>query len=154
MVATSRSSTEPIAASRDAADLRREAGWFARYLIGAVPSDALVERYIRANAKVLHEPPTARDEAVLAFVHRHPWSLGWLDAGTAFTRGAPLLRRKLVVMMAILEATPEHIAETAPIDDVGIPLLVWRLGRAGATAAVKLVAGTALAALVTARSPR
>lgn len=151
MVATSRSRTEPIAASREAIDLRREAVWLARYLIDAKPSDALVERYIRANAKVLTEPPTVRDVAVLAFVHRHPWSLGLLDAGTAFTRGAPLLRRKLVVMMAILEATPEHIDETAPVTDSGIPLLVWRLGRAGAKAAAKLVLGTALAALVVRR---
>jgi len=154
MVATSRSRTEPIAASRTAADLRREAMWFARYLIDAVPSEALIERYVRANAKVLHEAPTARDEAVLAFVHAHPWSLGWLDAGTAFTRGAPLLRKKLVVMMAILETTPAHVDATAPVDDVGIPQLVWRLGRAGAKAAVKLVGGSVLATLLTARRPR
>jgi len=151
MVATSRSRTEPAAASRDAADLRREAGWFARYLIDVEPSDALIERYVRGNANVLTEPPTASDEAVLAFVHKHPWSVGWLDAGTAFMREAPLLRRKLVVMMAILEATPDHIEATAPVEDAGIPLLVWRLGRAGAKAGVKLVLGSALAALVVRR---
>ena len=151
MVATSRSHSEPIAASREAADLRREAVWFARYLIEAVPSEAMVDRYVRGNAKVLHEPPTADDASVLAFVHRHPWSLGLLDAGTAFRRDAPLLRRKLVVMMAILEATPTYIAETAPVEGAGIPVIVWRLGRAGAKAAVKLAVGTALAALVVRR---
>jgi len=151
MVATSRPRTEPIAASHDAADLRREAVWFARYLIDEEPSAALVERYVRANAKVLHEAPTARDQAVLAFVHAHPWSLGWLDAGTAFLRGAPRLRRKLVVMMAILEATPAYVDRTMPVEGAGIPRLVGRLGLAGATAAVKLAAGTALAALVVRR---
>jgi len=151
MVATSRPRTEPIAASPDAVDLRREAVWFARYLIDAEPSEALVERYVRANAKVLHEPPTTRDAAVLAFVHAHPWSLGWLDAGTAFTRGAPRLRQKLVVMMAILEATPDYIEQTAPVDGVGIPRLAWRLGVAGARATAKLALGTALAAVVVRR---
>jgi hypothetical protein len=149
MVATSRPRTEPIAATRDVADLRREAGWFARYLIDAEPSAALVERYVRANAKVLHDAPTPADEAVLAFVHKHPWSVGWLDAGTAFMREAPLLRRKLIVMMAIVEATPDHIDRTAPVEDAGLPTLAWQLGRAGAKAAIKLVAGTALAAWVT-----
>lgn len=151
MVATSRPRTEPVAASRDAAGLRREAAWFARYLIDAEPSAGMVERYVRANATVLHDPPTPADEAVLAFVHRHPWSVGWLDAGTVFKREAPLLRRKLVVMMAIVEATPDHIERTGPVEDAGLPMIVWQLGRAGATAAIKLVAGTALAAWVTRR---
>jgi len=148
MVATSRSHTAPIAASRDLADLRREAVWLARYLIDVEPPTDLVERYVVANAKVLRETPTARDARILAFVHAHPWSLGWLDAGTALTRGAPLLRRKLVVMMAILEATPEFLEQTAPIDDAGIAALAWRLGRAGAKAAAKIVGGTLLAAVV------
>ena len=153
MVATSRSRSETATpAPVTAADLRREAVVFARYLIAAVPSEALVDRYVRANDKVLREPsPTAGDAAVLAFVHRHPWSLGWLDAGTAFMRSAPLLRRKLIAMMAILEATPEYVADTAPVEDAGLPQLVWRLGTAGARAAVKLVGGTALAALVVRR---
>lgn len=151
MVATSRSRTEPIAAFRDVADLRREAGWFARYLIDAEISTALVDRYVRANARALHDAPTAADEAVLAFVHEHPWSVGWLDAGTAFMPKAPLLRRKLVVMLAIVEATPDHLGRTAPVEDAGIPTLVWQLGRAGAKAAIKLVAGAALAAWVTRR---
>jgi hypothetical protein len=151
MVATSRSRTEPIAAYRDAADLRREAVWFARYLIDAEPLEALIERYVRGNAKVLTEPATAADEAVLAFVHKHPWSVGLLDAGTAFLRDAPLLRRKLVVMMAILEATPDHVEATAPVEDAGIARLVWKLGTAGAKAAIKLAVGTALATVVVRR---
>lgn len=149
MVATSRPRSETATSTRvTAADLRHEAVWFARYLIDAEPSDALIERYVRANTKVLHDAPTAGDEDILAFVHRHPWSVGWLDAGTAVMGDAPLLRKKLVVMMAILEATPDHIEATAPVENAGIALLVWRLGRAGAKAAVKLVVGSALAAVV------
>lgn len=129
--------------------LRDEAARFARYLLGAAPSEELVERYERAHAHVLREPPTPGDLAVLAFVRAHPWSLPLLDAGTALVRGAPLLRRKLLVMMAILEATPEHAERTLPVGGAGLPRLVLRLGRAGATAALKLGAGAALAAAVT-----
>ncbi len=136
------------------AALRDEAARFGRYLLGVRPSDALAERYARAHAHVLHEPPTAADEAVLAFVRAHPWSLPWLDAGTALVRSAPLLRKKLIVMMAIVEATPEHADRTLPASGVGLPRLVLRLGRAGAAAAVKLAVGAALAAAVTRRGGR
>lgn len=134
-----------------ATDLRAEAVQLARYLAGVAPSEELVERYARAHAEVLR-PPTPADRAVLAFVRAHPWSLPLLDAGTALVRGAPLLRRKLLVMMAILEATPEHADRTLPVDGLGLPRLALRLGRAGATAAVKLGAGAALALAVTRRA--
>ena len=138
----------------EGAPLRDEAARFGRYLVGGAPSEELVERYARAHAHVLREPATPADQAVLAFVRAHPWSLPLLDAGTALVRGAPLLRRKLLVMMAILEATPEHAARTLPVDGIGLPRLALRLGRAGATAAVKLCAGAALAAAVTGRARR
>ena len=132
--------------------LRDEAMRFGRYLVGTAPSEELAERYATAHAHVLREPPTPADEAILAFVHAHPWSLPLLDAGTALMRSAPRLRRKLLVMMAILEATPEHADATLPQDGVPLPRLVLRLGRAGAAAALKLGAGVALAAAVTARA--
>lgn len=150
MVATSRPHSETAARIReDAAGLRREAVRFADYLLGVVPSADLVERYVRAHDRVLVEPLTEGDEAVLGFVQRHHWSLGLLDAGTAFVGTAPRLRQKLVVMMAILEATPQFVEQTMPVDGIGVPRLVWRLGVAGARAGLKLVAGTALAAVVT-----
>ncbi len=143
--------TEPARAA-EAEPLREEALRFGRYLVGVAPSGELVERYARAHAHVLREPPTPADEAILAFVHAHPWSLPLLDAGTAFSRSAPLLRRKLLVMMAILEATPEHAERTLPADGVGLPRLVLRLGLAGTAAALKLGAGAALAAAVARRA--
>lgn len=140
------------ASAEDAVPMRDEAIRLGRYLVGGAPADELVERYARAHAHVLREPPTRADEAVLAFVRAHPWSLPLLDAGTAIVPGAPLLRRKLLVMMAILEATPEHAERTLPVDGIGLPRLLLRLGRAGAAAAVKMAAGAALAAAVTRRA--
>jgi hypothetical protein len=134
--------------------LREEAVRFGRYLIGAPPSAELVDRYARAHAHVggLRESPTPGDEAVLAFLRAHPWSLPLLDGGTALVGGAPLLRRKLLVMTAILETTPEHAEATLPAEGVSLPRLALRLGRAGVTAAVKLGAGAVLAAAVTWRA--
>jgi hypothetical protein len=131
----------------EAAPLREEAARLGRYLVGVAPSDELAERYARAHEHVLGQP-TEADEAVLAFAQAHPWSLPLLDAGTALVGSAPLLRQKLLVMTAILEATPEH-ADRMLAGGTSLPRLVLRLGRAGAAAAVKMVAGAVLVAAVT-----
>jgi hypothetical protein len=140
------------ARATDDAALREEARRFGRYLLGAPPSDELVERYARAHDHVLREPPTPADAAILGFAGAHPWSLALLDAGTAVVGSAPLLRRKLLVMMAILEATPDHADRMIPRGGVALPRLLLRLARAGAVSAVKMAAGAALAVIVT-RAP-
>lgn len=142
-----RTAPAPEVAEEEAV-LREEAARLGRYLVGAAPSDELAGRYARAHGHVLRQPPTPADEAVLAFAHAHPWSLPLLDAGTALGRSAPLLRRKLLVMTAVLEATPEH-ADRMLAGNTSLPRLMLRLGRAGAAAAVKLLAGAALVAVVT-----
>lgn len=130
-------------------DLRTEAIRFAWYLVRAEPSEALIERYVQANAALFLDPPTERDTAVLRFAHAYPWSLPLLDAGTAVGTGAPRLRRKLLVMMAILEATPELVDRTAPVESGTGPVeLAFRIAKAGAVAAFELAAGAALAIVV------
>lgn len=149
-MATATSQPAPIAAAEpaDQAALRDEAVRFGRYILGVEPSPALIDRYVKAHATVLHDPPTADDEAILGFVRAQPWALGLLDAGTAFVKTAPRLRQKLVVMTAILEATPAYAERTLPVDGLGLPRLLLRLGVAGALAGAKLVGGAVVAAAV------
>ena len=71
------------------AELRWEAIRLSRYLVDFEPSEALIERYLLANELLFRDPPTARDQAVLAFARKHPWSIPLLDAGTALSGGAP-----------------------------------------------------------------
>lgn len=73
-----------------------------------------------------------------------------LDAATAVSRGGSLFRKKLLVMMAILETTPELADRTEPRSP-GLGRLVWRLGTSGARAAFQLAAGLALTAVLTGR---
>jgi hypothetical protein len=54
-----------------------------------------------------------------------------------------VFRRKLLVMMALLETTPRFVEQTSPVT-VGWGKLVVRVGKAGAIMAVSLVAGLAL----------
>lgn len=128
-------------------DLRAEAIAFGRYLIGHAPADDLIERYCRANEKLLAREP--KDPAV-RYAREHPWTIPMLDAATGLVTlrgGYSLLRKKLLVMMAILETTPEHVARTEP-KTVGVTELVVRLGVAGARTAVNAAAGLALLAMV------
>ena len=45
----------------------------------------------------------------MRFARRHPWSLPLLDAATGFARPGALLRKKILLATAVLEATPDHV---------------------------------------------
>jgi hypothetical protein len=105
-------------------DLRKEAEVFGRYLVGERPSAALVERYRAA-----------------------PWSVSLLDAAAGLTDGGSLLRKKLLVMTAIVETTPELVTKTEP-RAVGLPTIALRVGVAGVRTVFEVAAGLALSAMV------
>jgi hypothetical protein len=133
------------------ADLRTEAIVFGRYLVGSEPAEPLVQRYIEANEMLLAGYGTPEDEAVLDFARRHPWSIAMLDAAAGVRGGASLLRRKLLVMTAIVETTPENVDKTEQ-RAVGLPTLVARVGVATARTAMSAGAGLVLAAVLRRRS--
>jgi len=127
----------------DAATLETEARVFGRYLVGRVPPPAIVDRYRRANETLLSAPVAPADAALLDFVHRHPWSVSFLDAASGLLRPANTLRSKLLVMSAILEASPEFADDFLPesIHPVG---LVLRLAVSGTAAVLRAILGAAL----------
>ncbi|HTL32489.1 MAG TPA: hypothetical protein VL326_05170 [Kofleriaceae bacterium] len=132
----------------DADDLRTEALVFGRYLVGRDLNEALIERYCRANEELFaHEAP----DAAVEYARRHPWAIPMLDAaeGVAGMRGGEpaLLRKKLLVMTAIVETTPEYVAQTEP-RSASLPALAVKLGVAGARTALHAAAGLALLAMV------
>jgi hypothetical protein len=128
-----------------------EARIFARYLIRAEPSADVIERYGDAVARLFPDPDSARDRALLAFVGRHPWSVGCLDAAAAVVARNSRLRQRLLVMAAVLETTPEGAAEFLPRDS-GVGTLLLRLPVIGLAAGCRLLAGLVLFPLVTART--
>jgi hypothetical protein len=130
--------------------LRTEARQFSRYLIGAEPSDALVARYCDANAILFAAPPSPRDRARLAFAAAHPWAIPLLDAALAVSDPTSLFRKKLLVMMAILETTPQFAARTAPRAR-GLAPTIARVGAAGVSTVLHVAAGLALSAALRGR---
>ena len=102
--------TQPVSMASTA--LREEGVLLALYLLGGrEPPLAALERYESACATLFNAPHPPEDPAVLGFLRRHPWSLPFLDAAAALFHPHALLRKKLLLMLAILETMP---LSTAP----------------------------------------
>jgi hypothetical protein len=120
-----------------------EAHIFARYLVDRAPSPDLVERYRNATRAIWGDAVAIGEEGPLAFVRRHPWSVGPLDAAMSLLRPGGYLRAKILTMAAILEASPAFADEFLP-RSVSAGALVWRLVAGGLVAGVQAAVGVVL----------
>jgi hypothetical protein len=84
---------------------------------------------------------------VLDFARRRPWSIGLLDAAAALLDPGGLLRCKVLVMSALLEATPAHADDFLP-RSASAPALIWRLASSGTVAVLQAAVGALLYRLV------
>lgn len=128
---------------QDEESLRAEAVLFADYLLGTRPSPAVVERYVAASSALSSGPAGRRDEALLAACRRHPRALPFLDAAAGVLAPDSLLRRKLLVMAAILEATTDCAPDFLP-GTVSAASFVGRLTWLGIVAGFEVAVGVVL----------
>jgi hypothetical protein len=131
-------------------DLAAEARVFARYLVGRDASAAHVARYVAACRTHFAQPLASDDAAVLAWVRRHPRSVGMLDAAAGLLRPGGALRNRVLLMAAILETTPEFADDFLP-HPVGPLAMVLRVGAAGAVAVANALGGLVLHQVVVRR---
>lgn len=99
----------PLTEAERVARLERECSVFSRYLAGADAGDFLRRHYIRAHGAGMHAPvaPGSPDDALVAFARGGPWRARLADVyASRFDRSGPL-RRKLVLMVAMLESVGE-----------------------------------------------
>ena len=139
-----------VSAVDGSAELAAEARRFARYLVGRDPAPALVDRYVAACRTLFPERPEPGDAAVLAFVRRHGWSVGPLDAAAGLRRPGGALRSRILVMAAILETSPEFADDFLP-RHLGPVALVLRVAGAGTIAVLEAMVGLPLHAAVARR---
>ena len=130
-----------------APDLEAEARALSRYLVGRDPPRPLVDRYVRAHERLLPSIPGPADAALIRFVHRNPWSLGPLDAACGLLRPGQMLRNKILIMAAVLEASPEFAGDFLPRES-GWPGLLSTLVYQGARGALMALFGIPLYLLV------
>jgi hypothetical protein len=134
---------EVITRSRPPGTLLEEAALFSRYILGRETTAEIKERYAQGCRKLMGGEPRPEDSAAVDFAVRHPWSLPFLDAAAGLVAPDSLLRKKLFVALAIVEATPEHAdffspKPHAPLGVIG-RLFLW-----GISSVLKLSVGLPL----------
>jgi hypothetical protein len=138
-----RTGAEVVSDSGDEARLHAEAVAFTRYLLRVDPTSEVTVRYVAANRALLSEPPTARDCALLETCLARPWTLPFLDAAEARRDPPSLLRKKVLVLSAVLETTTQFAPHFLPLKRWG-PALFLELGFLGSLAVFRMLGGMVL----------
>jgi hypothetical protein len=121
-----------------------EAQAISRYLVGRECAPPMVERY--AKGRALMSGVSANDE-VVSFAFHHSWSLPFLDAAAAIVRGGEALHARVLLMAAVLEASPDFATAFLPREVSG-GRLVTELAGNSLAAGARLVIGLPLLLLL------
>ena len=118
-------------------------------LVGEPPRDEEIDRWRRAidfhDTRLLRE----RDRRLWALIARTPWLIGPVDAGLAILDPLSPVRHRLYLMLAILEASPDHARCFLMRDDSASDLLA--LVPRMALATLRAVLGVAVVGMASAR---
>ena len=122
--------------------LEREVEALGRYLLGSTPSVEEIERYVRGSRALFPDAPR-RETAVLAFALRRQWALPLLDGACGLVEPDSLLRRKLLLMLAILETSPDRVEAFEPVTGPRATVLARLILRAS-MGVIRCIAGLVL----------
>jgi len=138
------------AEASEEADLELEAHVFGRYLVGTTPPPELTRRYASACRTLVTGAPRPRDASVVRFVRRHPWSASLLDAASGVLAPRGLLRTKVLIMAATLEASrdfaDQFLPSALPAGPVRLAAMLAGLGLVGVA---RMLLGAALYPIAT-----
>jgi hypothetical protein len=88
-------------------NISREAKIFAKYLAGVKIDDVTALLYAKAiEARLLL--CEGHDKRLETFILKYPFWIGFVDAALALTDKQSVLRKKIFVMLAIMETSPEY----------------------------------------------
>lgn len=118
--------------------LSDEANLIANYLIGMRPNDRVKARYEDA-IHTLNVELDGVDGRLWKIVTRFPFSFRIIDGGLAIVRPTSSIRRKVLIMLALLEASPEYCEYFLP-RGFG-PLYALNIVLTGARAALAAIIG-------------
>ncbi|MGH7554775.1 MAG: hypothetical protein ACREMQ_17385 [Longimicrobiales bacterium] len=128
----------------DRSRITRECGVFTRYVVRADPTDYVVGKYMAAHERG-HLPidcAVAIDELLVRIARSQPAFAAIADAYAVLFRRGGALRRKLVVLTAILEScAPGFLAFESP-PPARFAAVIARLAGRGAVFALLLVIAT------------
>lgn len=88
--------------------VKEEAITFGKYLLsGETPDDKSTALYEAAHQHRKIEVPAA-EKKLFEFALRNRWAIGAIDGALAFKNPEHVIRRKLLVMSAVLECRPQY----------------------------------------------
>lgn len=88
-------------------DTAKEAKVLGKYLISKEVNNQTVALY--EKAVVLRDfKRTTKDKKIEAFAVKFPFLLGFIDGGLALVFKSAVLRKKIFIMLAVLETIPEY----------------------------------------------
>jgi hypothetical protein len=124
--------------------LGRECDAFARYLTGAGPGEYVERKYREAHATApgLEQAAARFDRALVALARQGPFLARLADAHARVFAPGCLLRRKLVLVLALLEVSAPGRVDAPSVRSA--PGLVARAAWAGAVFAFLLTVSTLL----------
>ncbi len=131
--------------------LRREAEIFSKYLVGEVAPERFLSRYEAAHEKISFSSATKLDRQILGLVTKVSLLLPFLDAACGVSMPGALIRRKLLLMAAILEASPRYAPYFLP-ESQSFPRLMLSLFRLGVFTGLKLIIGVPILFLMRQRA--
>lgn len=108
--------------------LDRECAVFCRYLIGQEPNEYVKEKYRAAHegGSLRHTGECRADAFLVKVAGIGPWSTKIIDAYTRVFRPLSTVRKKLVLLLAILESCVPTHAYLDDVDAGSVPLLFLR----------------------------
>jgi hypothetical protein len=135
----------PTGGSSSHGVLERECRVFTRHVLRADPTAYVVGRYVDAHEIVPAYGEGSRfDRALVAFAARHPVTARLADSFARVFAPASTLRRKLILLLALLETSaPAWRTLDAPPAGGAVRVLA-RLAASGAASLVSLIVGTVL----------
>jgi hypothetical protein len=124
--------------------LEEEARLFTRYLVNRDVSSKAVQLY---KAAMSTSDPDSTDKKLLNFMLAHPRSIGFIDAGLVFHNSVSEARRRLYVMLSILEASTEYYDLFLP--KKRSPFYLFVIFYAGLRSVIKAACGLVLIRVIT-----
>jgi hypothetical protein len=123
--------------------LKKEGRLFARYLLDREPPQDMIDRYISANRELGTDIAMQSTEKLMECTLTHPWSIPFLDAAAGVIQPDFLLRKKIYIMAAVLEASPIFADQFLPQNLAPFKLFA-RLIFNSVTAGIKMIIGIPL----------
>ena len=125
----------------------REGRVFSRYLLGSVADGQILDTYARAVGTDTAGPcpePRAFDRFLSRIARLHPVATRAVDVYTRHFSPAAPVRKRLILMLAILESHAASYAMLDRVDSGGRAIVYLRIAGAGVASVFLLVAATVL----------